>query len=72
LRSARVRDDGRGFDPHIGPSAGGLGLTIARTVATSHSGQLTARNVPTGGAEVTLRLASAVEPVVTVEQHVLR
>jgi two-component system OmpR family sensor kinase len=68
----RVRDDGRGFDPHIGPSAGGLGLTIARTVATSHSGQLTARNVPTGGAEVTLRLASAVEPVVTVEQHVLR
>ena len=34
----------------------GLGLSIARTIARSHGGEITLRNHPDGGLEVTLRL----------------
>ncbi|MEA2508635.1 MAG: hypothetical protein QOG21_717 [Actinomycetota bacterium] len=44
-------DSGRGRD-HGGA---GLGLSIVRAIADSHRGSVTARNLPDGGAEVTLR-----------------
>jgi two-component system, OmpR family, sensor kinase len=44
-------DSGRGRDN----GGAGLGLSIVRSIADSHGGSATARNLPGGGAEVTLR-----------------
>lgn len=46
---------------HVGTDAGGygLGLAIARSVAETHLGELSAANRPTGGAVFTLRLPVA-------------
>ena len=49
LDEARARDDG----------GAGLGLAIARDVATRHGGTLTVRDAPTGGALFELRLPLA-------------
>ncbi|WP_406179055.1 sensor histidine kinase [Streptomyces canus] len=49
LDEARARDDG----------GAGLGLAIARDVATRHGGTLTVRDAPTGGALFELRLPIA-------------
>ena len=49
LDEARARDDG----------GAGLGLAIARDVATRHSGTLTVHDAPTGGALFALRLPLA-------------
>ena len=61
---AKVADSGPGIDParlpHLfEPRAGthaagaGLGLTIARRILRAHGGDLAARNLPDGGAELT-------------------
>jgi signal transduction histidine kinase len=44
-------DSGRGRDN----GGAGLGLSIVRSITDSHGGSATARNLPGGGAEVTLR-----------------
>lgn len=63
-----LRDDGRGFPaellPHVGKPyrttkarrGAGLGLFLSTNVLRTLGGSLNARNLPTGGAEVTLRL----------------
>ncbi len=70
----RIRDHGPGFSeedlPHVfdrfyrSPRArsvpgSGLGLSIVRRVAKEHNGHASARNTPSGGAEVTLDLSAA-------------
>lgn len=64
----RVRDQGPGFAPEMlarfgkpyastkGRPGGGLGLFLGVNVARALGGRLGARNLPPGGAEVTLRL----------------
>ncbi|MCR9245890.1 MAG: HAMP domain-containing histidine kinase [bacterium] len=62
-----VHDDGAGFSAtalaHFGEffhsereGGMGIGLAVAREIARSHSGELTAENAATGGARVTLEL----------------
>ncbi|HEX6450983.1 MAG TPA: HAMP domain-containing sensor histidine kinase [Trebonia sp.] len=51
--SARSRDDG----------GAGLGLAIVQAICAAHGGRATARNVPGGGAVVTLWLPGAFRPV---------
>jgi signal transduction histidine kinase len=41
------------------PEGAGLGLSIVRSVATAHRGQVTARSRPTGGLEVSVLLPSS-------------
>lgn len=71
-----VRDNGPGipesvrgrlFEPFVSskPSGTGLGLTICRRIVENHGGQISAENVPQGGADFVIRLpagASAPEP----------
>jgi two-component system, LuxR family, sensor kinase FixL len=68
----RVRDQGPGVDPTIEPrlfdpflttkpQGMGLGLSICKSIAQAHGGELTYRRSPEGGAEFTLRLPVMVE-----------
>ena len=73
----RVTDAGPGFPPDFLEHAferfaradeartekgAGLGLAIAAAVARAHGGEATARNLPGGGAEVTISIPVAFEP----------
>lgn len=63
-----VRDAGPGFEPEVlkrlgtpynsskGRPGGGLGLFLSANVTRTLGGRLSARNLPQGGAEVTIRL----------------
>jgi signal transduction histidine kinase len=46
------------FDPYFTtkPEGTGLGLWITQQIVTAHGGGITARNAPTGGAVLTMRL----------------
>jgi two-component system, OmpR family, sensor kinase len=67
-----VIDNGPGFDAAIldhvfdryrrgdGRGNAGLGLAIVRSIAVAHGGEVTARNEPTGGANVTMPLSRGV------------
>jgi len=73
--SIQVRDSGPGIDeadlPHIfdpyyrGSRSGrekgslGLGLAVVRSTAKAHDGEVTARNVESGGAEITITLPAS-------------
>ncbi len=65
-----VIDDGPGFKPgesenifkpfYKGENGGsGLGLSISRAIVESHGGTITAENVPTGGAKITVCLGAS-------------
>ncbi len=71
----RVRDNGPGIPPHVmprlfeaffttkPPGAGtGLGLSICASILKACGGDISAANVPEGGAEFTLRLVPADAP----------
>lgn len=63
-----VRDNGKGFDPEVrshlferrikgtGSAGHGLGLAFVDAVARAHGGAVTARNMETGGAEISITL----------------
>lgn len=65
--TVRIRDSGSGVPPHILPvvfdpfvttkeTGTGLGLPISARIAEAHGGSLTVSNLPSGGAEFTLRI----------------
>lgn len=68
--AVRVRDTGPGIAPHILPviferfvsskeTGVGLGLPVSRRIAEEHGGNLTAENLPHGGASFTFQLPAA-------------
>jgi PAS domain S-box-containing protein len=59
----RIRDDGRGFDPHVGPPSGHLGLTSMRERAEMAGGWFRVDSAPGRGTTVEFGVPLATAPL---------